>query len=83
LIAAYQLFDKNKDRELVDKIMEAIKKSIEFQLHTQFMPESILYLKDPQRALGAFKRSLTNFEIRIDYVQHNISSLLGFMKITS
>ncbi len=40
-----------------------------------------MYLRDPRRALGGFHRSLTNYEIRIDYVQHNISAILGLMRI--
>ena len=40
-----------------------------------------MYLNDPQRSLGGFRRSLTNFEIRIDYVQHNISALVALYRI--
>ncbi len=40
-----------------------------------------MHFDAPQRALGAFHRSLTNDEIRIDYVQHNISALLGLWRI--
>ena len=61
--------------------MAAIRLGVAFQLQTQFRPESVLYVSDPQRALGGFRRSLTNYEIRIDYVQHNISSLLGLYRI--
>ena len=57
-------------------VIESIQSAIAFQMQTQFHPESVLYLRDPERALGGFHRSLTIFEIRIDYVQHNISSLL-------
>lgn len=35
-----------------------------------------MYLRKPRRSLGGFTRSLTNFEVRIDYVQHNISALV-------
>jgi hypothetical protein len=48
-----------------------------YQLRTRFAPESVLYLARPDRALGGFRRSLTVDEIRIDYVQHNLSALLG------
>ena len=48
---------------------------------TQFQPESVMYLLDPQEALGGFHNSLTNFEIRIDYVQHNVSSILCLAEI--
>lgn len=81
LCAAYLLardYSKPKEAEM---ILESIRLAVAFQLQTQFMPESVLYLKDPQRSLWGFHKGLTNYEIRIDYVQHNISSLLGYYRI--
>lgn len=76
LLAAYQLArDFQLERE-AEAILETIELNVEFQLETQVSPERALYLQDPQRCLGGFTRSLTNFEIRIDYVQHNISALI-------
>ena len=80
LCAIYALARDFGDPEEAATILKAIRLGIAFQLQTQFRPESALYLKNPQRALGGFHRSLTNFEIRIDYVQHNISSLLGLYR---
>jgi hypothetical protein len=81
LYAAYLLTRDFGDQAEAKAILESIRLGLAFQLQTQFRPESVLYLKEPQRALGGFHRSLTNFEIRIDYVQHNISSLLGLYRI--
>ncbi len=83
LCAAYQLINDFGDSKDALAILEAVHRGIRFQLQTQFRPESVLYLKDPNRSLGGFHRSLTNFEIRIDYVQHNISSLLALYRILS
>lgn len=83
LCAAYQLVKDFGDSKDALSILEAVHRGIRFQLQTQFRPESVLYLKDPKRSLGGFHRSLTNFEIRIDYVQHNISSLLALYRILS
>ena len=52
-----------------------------FQLRTQLRPENVLYLPRPDRSLGGFRRSLTVWEVRIDYVQHNLSSLLGLRSL--
>jgi hypothetical protein len=52
-----------------------------FQLRCQVVPENALYLPRPDRALGGFRRSLTHWEVRIDYVQHNVSALLGLRQI--
>jgi hypothetical protein len=52
-----------------------------YLLQQQFRPESALYLPDALRALGGFRRSFGDFEIRIDYVQHAVSALLGYERI--
>ncbi len=76
LCAAYNLFTDMNKLPGDGSVLAALKAGVRFQLQTQFAPETTIYLEDPNRALGGFHRSLTNFEIRIDYVQHNISSLL-------
>lgn len=81
LYAAYKLARDFGNPKEAKAILEAIRHGVAFQLQTQFRPESVFYLKDPQRSLGGFHRSLTNFGIRIDYIQHNISSLLGLYHI--
>ncbi|MFQ5739817.1 MAG: hypothetical protein ACE5JX_12460 [Acidobacteriota bacterium] len=77
LLAAYHLIADFGDQQECVPILKAIQLGVRFQLQTQFRPESVLYFRDPQRFLGAFHRSLTSYEVRIDYLQHNISSLLG------
>jgi len=81
LYAAYKLARDFGDPQQADDFLKSIEYGIRFQLQTQFRPESVLYLKSPQRSLGGFHRSLTNFEIRNDYVQHNISSILGLYRL--
>ena len=76
LCAAYFLVRDFGDPSEAQAIREALESAIRFQLQTQFRPESAMYLRDPARVLGGFHRTLTDFSIRIDYVQHNISSLL-------
>ncbi len=78
LSAAYRIALRNKKEELSKKILYSITEGVKFQLQTQLQPESVLYVKNPPKALGGFRRSLTNFEVRIDYVQHNISSMIAF-----
>ncbi len=81
LCAAYLLARDFGQPDQATRILDAVKHGVTFQLQTQFRPESALYVRDPRRTLGGFRNSLTNFEIRIDYVQHNISSLLGLHRI--
>jgi len=81
LYAAYQLARDFGTPEQADEFLTALRHGVLFQLGTQFQPESVMYLSDPLRCLGGFHRELTNYEIRIDYVQHNISSILGLYSI--
>ncbi len=81
LAAAYLLERDHGDATDANRLLEGLELGVRFQLQTQFRPESALYLADPQRALGGFRRSLTHYEVRIDYVQHNISALLLLRRI--
>lgn len=77
LLAAYRLFkDHEMDKE-ADLCLQTASLAVRFQLLTQLRPESAMYLPDPPRAIGGFRNSLTDYDIRIDYVQHNISALLA------
>ena len=80
LLAAYALA-RDFDPPEASAILEAVRLCLAFQLQTQFRPESAMYLPDPQRSLGGFHASLTNDEIRIDFVQHNISALLAAARL--
>jgi hypothetical protein len=57
--------------------LEALRLMADFQLRCQVTPENGLYLPRPDLAMGGFRRGLTDWEVRIDYVQHNVSALLG------
>ena len=51
-------------------------RGVKFQLQNQFVPETALYLRNPQKVLGGFHASQSDLDIQIDFVQHNLSSLL-------
>lgn len=76
IIAAYRMAAPVRDwRE--SKFAMSLKAAVRFQLSQQITEENRYGLPNPQRALGGFRESLSSFIIRIDYVQHNISSLLA------
>ncbi len=79
LVAMYRLAAQN-DRD-TRPYLAALLRMASFQRRCQLTPENVLYLPRPDRALGGFRRSLTNWEVRIDYVQHNLSALLGLRSI--
>jgi hypothetical protein len=61
--------------------LESLLKMAAFERRTQLTRENALYLRRPDLALGGFRRSLDNWEVRIDYVQHNVSALLGLRRL--
>jgi hypothetical protein len=69
----------NNARQSADAAMffECARRAVAFQLQSQLRPENAMYFKDPQRALGGFSESLTDTDVRVDTVQHNLSSLLA------
>ena len=76
MLAAWRLARLTNDPRAA-RLAEALKLSLRFQLSQQFDADNSFYLADPERAAGGFRESLTSARIRIDYVQHNVSALLG------
>lgn len=81
LCAVYKLAKDYHQDELADRVKEAIRNGIGFQLQMQLRPESSLYYENKNLCWGAFQRSLNRFDLRIDYTQHNISSFIAFYNI--
>lgn len=79
--AAYELFMQAGDETSAMSAKDIMKKALEFQLRTQFTKSELASLNADITAVGAFHESLDEYEVRIDYVQHNISSLLAFDRI--
>lgn len=82
LLAAYRLIrDYDVNEQLALSIMECAKCAIGFQLRTQYTELTTMYLTVREKAYGGFRGSINTHEIRIDYVQHNLSALLALYQI--
>lgn len=79
LVAVWQLTTRNRISNA--RYLEGLKLMAGFQLRCQITQNSALDLPRPDLAVGGFRRGLSDWEVRIDYVQHNISSLLGLYSI--
>lgn len=77
LTAAYEIFRVSGDTVHQNVAENVIKRGVMFQLRTQFNEEKVRSLGADSRGIGGFHESLTEYAVRIDYVQHNISALLG------
>lgn len=64
------------DALIAAEVRDAVLAGVAFQLQTQIMPDDTTFLADPARALGGFSGELYGYDVRIDYVQHNLSALL-------
>jgi hypothetical protein len=76
MVAAYRLARLTNDAR-ASRIASALKSSAMFQLSQQFDRDNGYFLPDAERAAGGFREGLASMRVRIDFVQHNISSLLG------
>lgn len=83
LCAAYNLARDNGYDDEAKQMAEVIHEGIRFQLQTQVKPENVVFYKRKKLCLGAFQRGLYQYDLRIDYTQHNISSLIAYYKILS
>ena len=64
-----------------DKIKEAVRQGIRFQLQMQLRKENVMFYKNKNLSLGGFQAGLNKYDLRIDYTQHNLSSLIAFYQI--
>jgi len=65
------------------RIEDSIMRATRFQINCITREEDYLFYPNPQRALGLIRKTPVTHKVRIDYNQHNISSLLFTMKILS
>ncbi|HSG32147.1 MAG TPA: hypothetical protein VLB82_11465 [Thermodesulfobacteriota bacterium] len=81
LFTAYNIAKETGNNKKADIYLSTLKKTVLFQLYNQYMPESSMYMADPQQTIGGFRGGYYNSEIQNDYIQHNLSSILGLLKI--
>lgn len=80
LCQAYELLRDYSHLDLSD-YLQSINEGIEFELQLQVDHDHARQFPNPSRALGGFYNTFTDHRIRIDYVQHALSSLLGLYRI--
>uniref|UniRef100_A0A6C0CRK7 Uncharacterized protein n=1 Tax=viral metagenome TaxID=1070528 RepID=A0A6C0CRK7_9ZZZZ len=70
-----------KSIRLLKSVFMSIQRSLSFQLRTQYNEINTMYVKNPRKSFGGFRESIHRHRIRIDYVQHNLVSILNYMRI--
>jgi AMMECR1 domain-containing protein len=72
----WRMARRRGERERAGRVRDIAVQSARFQLNQQYRPENSYFLPNPRRARGGFRGSPVHGEVRIDYVQHNVSGLL-------
>jgi len=82
IVAAWALATNLQDSEAVARFATGARRNAQFQMRVQYMPENSQLYPQPERLHGGWPGSATDRSIRIDYVQHNMSVLLGLWSLT-
>ncbi|MGC9373052.1 MAG: hypothetical protein ACP5DY_06990 [Thermovirgaceae bacterium] len=79
--AAYRIALAAGNRKQQEALIESLQLGNAFLLRTVIDPSWAMYMKNPARAVGGVRKSLDDFEVRIDYVQHSLSAFLSMAAI--
>jgi hypothetical protein len=83
LVAAWALAEFAGDAAEADRYAAAARRNIQFQLRVQYTPENTELFPRPEGAIGAWGESALDPSVRMDFVQHNVSSLIGVWYVTT
>jgi len=76
LVAAYRLGQRAGDPRAPD-VLARTERTVPHLLTMQYTPDNAFFLDDPDAVAGGMRGGLDDAEIRIDYVQHHMSAMLG------
>jgi hypothetical protein len=82
LAAAYKIANSTQNPK-AEIYKEALKLQSQFHLRHRIDRVNGHFLPNPERAYGAFTSSLLHLQVRIDGIQHTISTLLSVLQILS
>ena len=80
LVSAYRLALKAGD-DRAPGLLSAMLRTAPHLLQLQYTPDNSYFLAQPERALGGMRGGHDDAEVRIDYVQHHISAMLGLASL--
>ena len=82
LVAVWSLAAFRDDQPAVERFAHAARRNAQFQMRVQYTRESTALFRTPERLIGAWPMDIANSYVRIDFVQHNISQLIGVWSMT-
>lgn len=81
LLAALEMAFKKGEKQDQKRILEIAKRSLGFQLGTQYDHASSMHFPYPHQIVGGFRGGYDDNHIRIDFVQHNIAAMLSMVRL--
>jgi len=81
LVAAWRLLTRADQPASAGQALAALSLCAAFQMRLQHSVESVMDFRDPRFAIGMFPDAVGRPGVRIDYMQHNMSALLGLIRI--
>jgi len=82
LVAAWGLAGFRGDPEAVARFATGARRNVQFQMRVQHTAENTGQFPQPDRLIGGWGQNATRPHVQIDYVQHNISALIGAWYLT-
>ena len=83
LVAAWALARFAGDDAAEERYADAARRNLQFQLRVQYTADNTQLFPRPEAAIGAWGKDAVDPWIRIDFVQHNVSGLLGMWSLTT
>ena len=83
LLAVWALAAFAEDAGAVERYSTAARRNIQFQMRVQFTSENSQLFPRPEAVVGAWGKDALDPWIRVDFVQHNISGLVGLWYLTT
>ena len=75
--AAWDLANVIDDPSTAARISTGALRTIQFLMRVQYTAENTNQFRQPERVIGAWAQDAATSRIRLDFVQHNISALMG------
>lgn len=82
LCAVYDMAMDIGDTDQAEQILNTVTLGLRHQLQAQYVKGDVsMHMKDPLKILGGFHSSIMEWDMRNDFTQHNLSSMLCLAKI--
>lgn len=82
LVAAWSMARFLGDEAAVIPLATGARRNVQFQMRVQYTAANTAHVRRPDRLIGAWDQDPAESYVRVDFVQHNISALVGVWQMT-